>query len=284
MADTKLLNPETGELFDQATVAGSLAGFIVQEGSATVETDSTTGLLSAEDLAGHTLYELEEYSYTYALNAHDAEAKLWEVLAYIRDNDLWKSSTEQGFTFTDYMLEWIHEAAQRGATPFSVSYMQKRLASHRRLVAWAGADANTVLAAPLNVVAKLMGTISETWDYKTGEPLQLNPVALAAMDKEFPGETVEAKIAKTAEMLATMKPKEALGYIKDNLSVPPAQQKTSLEFVVKTDPDVPEIWAHLVTINDKAEVTGDEWFSSVHAKPWPQSIKDALLKKLSGTV
>jgi hypothetical protein len=224
-----------------------------------------------------TLADLEEASYRLVQDLGDAEWKLIEVLAAIRDSGMWKQSHER---FDEYLRDWAIEASNRlpsgRGLPVSVRLLQAKLSLHRRLVGWAGMAPSEVLAQPWYVMDRLCRTLGR-WDYKTGAPT-LSETARQRLTEQY-GEQPEAALIQRAvgDVSHIAIPGDAIQFIKDNFG-PTIEDQTVYEIILEVHAGFPVIRCHVQEF-DKDGLTAAAWYGP--DRPWPEDAI-AYLARLLG--
>jgi hypothetical protein len=236
-----------------------------------------------------TLQQLEEASYTAALEAGDAEVIMWQALADIRDTGLWQGSGLA--TFKDYLSSWTLEVYQRARlsgrnSPISLRQVQKMLGLHRRLVAGLGMEAEEVFTANADVMDTFTRTIGD-WDTKTGAVKYVPPLVQDALDQKFPDLERSAQIKAAAEEVAHIpRHGEAIDFIKKAYG-PPTNTAYVYEWVM-------EVTGEACTLKCKesavAEASGEveaetwHWFSLDSIEPLPCRVLEAMARRLGTAV
>lgn len=236
------------------------------------------------------LAALEDAAFDAGLAAGQHEARMWAILADIRDRELWRLASSPSETFKDYLAGWLLEFYQRlpagRSSPYSLRHALKVLGLHRRLVGGLGLPEELILTAKPDVLDTLARAIG-VWDSKNGALKKLAPGSQVALDNAYPGLPVEDQVRQVVEHVANMpRHGEALDYIKETFG-PRSDAPQVVEWHI-TDGDQPMLAASVKELVN-GQVTASFWFSQgVHADGsedvWPGWLIELLARQLKATL
>lgn len=250
-----------------------------------ITADVSSQVESYSDLA-----ELEEAAYAAGIQAGEHEARMWSILAQIRDRALWRLASNPSETFKDYLAGWLLEFYHRlpagRSSPYSLRHALKVLGLHRRLVGGLGLAEELVLTAKPDVLDNLTRAIG-SWDTKSGELKGITPRAREVLDVEYPGLPVEEQVRQVVERVANMpRHGEAIDYIKSTFG-PQSDSERVVEWVVY-DGDQPRLGASVKEIVD-GQVVESIWYAQGVREDgtddiWPGWLVQELADKLRATL
>lgn len=177
-----------------------------------------TNELVVENRVAHDhLHVLESIVIHSLRQVQQSKVAIVQALMEIRDSGLWLSDWPQPKTFEEYLDSFV-QRVRDGYPDVAISRptLQESMRFWKRLVLGSGADANSVLNAPVRMLRKLEGMAHFDNDGKvTAIAGGLNEDAMPQSAREGePQDRFDALVDTTLSVLQDAGPGEAVGFVK----------------------------------------------------------------------